>query len=44
MGLLEHALSVAFFEWFPYVCPEPILVKCLFLYINGQRSCRERFS
>ena len=20
---------------FPYVCPEPVLVKCSFLYING---------
>jgi hypothetical protein len=23
---------------FPYVCPEPVLVKCSFLYINGTKS------
>jgi hypothetical protein len=23
---------------FPYVCPEPVLVKCSFLYINGSKS------
>jgi hypothetical protein len=23
------------FEWFPYVCPEPVLVKSSFIYING---------
>jgi hypothetical protein len=27
-----------FFECFPYVCPEPVLVKCSFLYINGAKS------
>jgi hypothetical protein len=28
-----------FFECFPYVCPEPVLVKCSFLhYINGSKS------
>jgi hypothetical protein len=26
-----------FFECFPYVCPEPVLVKTAFLYINGSR-------
>jgi hypothetical protein len=26
-----------FFEWFPYVCPEPVLVKCSVLYINGSK-------
>eukprot|EP01046_Picozoa_sp_COSAG06_P032215 COSAG06_NODE_3202_length_5693_cov_3.420272_4_plen_125_part_00 len=28
----------SFFECFPYVCPEPVLVKCSFLYINGAKS------
>jgi hypothetical protein len=27
--------TASFFECFPYVCPEPVLVKCSFLYING---------
>ena len=33
---------------FPYVCPEPVLVKCSFLYINGSKgpflltACRPR--
>jgi hypothetical protein len=27
-----------FFECFPYVCPEPVLVKRSFLYINGSKS------
>ena len=22
---------------FPYVCPEPVLIKCSFLYINGAK-------
>jgi hypothetical protein len=22
---------------FPYVCPEPVLVKCSFLYVNGSK-------
>jgi hypothetical protein len=22
---------------FPYVCPEPVLIKCSFLYINGSK-------
>jgi hypothetical protein len=26
---------VLFFECSPYVCPEPVLVKSAFLYING---------
>jgi hypothetical protein len=26
------------FLTFPYVCPEPVLVKCSFLYINGSKS------
>ena len=25
------------FGVFPYVCPEPVLAKCLFLYINGAK-------
>eukprot|EP01046_Picozoa_sp_COSAG06_P037436 COSAG06_NODE_4226_length_4451_cov_6.710018_1_plen_186_part_00 len=25
----------SFFECFRYVCPEPVLVKCSFIYING---------
>jgi hypothetical protein len=25
------------FECFPYVCPEPVLVKCSFLYTNGSK-------
>jgi hypothetical protein len=32
-----------FFECFPYVCPEPVLVKLSFLYRNGSKlpvSCR----
>ena len=27
-----------FFEWFPYVCPEPVSAKCSFLYTNGAKS------
>ena len=27
----------SFFECFPYVCPEPVLVKSSFLYINGSK-------
>ena len=30
----------SFFECFPYVCPEPVLVKCSFLCINGRFSRR----
>jgi hypothetical protein len=30
--------TALFFECFPYVCPEPVLVKCSFLYINGAKS------
>jgi hypothetical protein len=26
------------FECLPYVCPQPVLVKCPFLYINGAKS------
>jgi hypothetical protein len=30
--------TVVFFVWsFPYVCPEPVLVKSSFLYINGSK-------
>jgi hypothetical protein len=39
-GHSDHADSVrktAFFLSFPYVCPEPVLVKCSFLYINGAK-------
>ena len=25
------------FEYFPHVCPEPVLAKCSFLYINGTK-------
>jgi hypothetical protein len=36
-----HFVSVCdktvFFECFPYVCPEPVLVKSSFLYINGAK-------
>ena len=28
--------TVSFFEYFPYVCPEPVLVKH-FLYVNGSK-------
>ena len=28
----------SFFECFPYVCPEPVLVKISFLYINGAKT------
>jgi len=27
----------SFFECFPYVCPEPVLVKCSFLDMNGSK-------
>jgi hypothetical protein len=27
------AATRPYFEWFPYVCPEPVLVKWSFLYI-----------
>jgi hypothetical protein len=27
--------TVVFFECFPYVCPEPVLVKRSHLYVNG---------
>jgi hypothetical protein len=40
--------ATPFFEWFPYVCPEPVLVKRSFLEINGSKRpflrsplCRE---
>ena len=29
---------LTFFECFPHVCPEPVLVKCSFLYTNGAKS------
>jgi hypothetical protein len=29
--------SGPFFECVPYVCPEPALVKCSFLYMNGSK-------
>jgi hypothetical protein len=28
-------MLLSFFECFPYVCPEPVLVKRSFIYING---------
>ena len=27
----------SFFECFPYICPEPVLVKCSFLDVNGSK-------
>ena len=30
--------NASFFECFPYVCPEPVLVKRSFLYINGAKG------
>ena len=30
--------SLSWYECFPYVCPEPVLVKCSSLYINGSKS------
>ena len=30
--------NATLFLSFPYVCPEPVLVKCSFLYINGSKS------
>ena len=37
---LAHALpgKTALFLSFPYVCPEPVLVKECILYINGSKS------
>jgi hypothetical protein len=29
--------KTASFECFPYVCPEPVLAKCSFLYIDGSK-------
>jgi hypothetical protein len=29
-----------FFLNFPYVCPEPVMVKCSFLYTNGSKTLR----
>ena len=29
--------TVSLFWSFPYVCPEPVLAKCSFLYINGSK-------
>jgi hypothetical protein len=29
-----------FFWSFPYVCPEPVLVKCSFFYIDGSKRRR----
>jgi hypothetical protein len=37
-SLEEHDLRKNdLFLSFPYVCPEPVLVKCSFLYINGSK-------
>jgi hypothetical protein len=30
-----------FFECFPYVCPEPVLVNKIVLYINGAKQVKE---
>ena len=30
--------TASFFECFPYVCPEPVLVKTSFIYINGSKG------
>jgi hypothetical protein len=29
--------TASFFECFPYVCPEPVLAKSSFIYINGAK-------
>jgi hypothetical protein len=34
----QPAENVTLVLSFPYVCPEPVLVKCSFLYINGAKS------
>jgi hypothetical protein len=34
-ALVRKTASV--FECFPYVCPEPVLAKCSFLYTNGSK-------
>jgi hypothetical protein len=34
---LSGAKNGIFFLSFPYVCPEPVLVKCSFSYINGSK-------
>ena len=34
---------VLHFEWFPYVCPEPVLVKGLFLGSNTVKNKKDRF-
>ena len=38
---LEHipAKNTSLFLSFPYVCPEPVLAKRSFLYINGAKKC-----
>jgi hypothetical protein len=35
LRILFTATTRSFFECFPYVCPEPVLVKPSLLYING---------
>ena len=37
---LSYKKTVSLFECFPYVCPEPVLVKCAFLCINGSKRWR----
>eukprot|EP01046_Picozoa_sp_COSAG06_P020396 COSAG06_NODE_1490_length_9281_cov_6.074820_4_plen_121_part_00 len=39
----ETVRKTAFFLSFPYVCPEPVLAKCSFLYINGAKMPFETF-
>jgi hypothetical protein len=34
---VPYKKTISFFEWFPYVCPEPVLVKTALLYINGSK-------
>ena len=38
---VETKRGVPFFECFPFVCPEPVLVKCSYIYIYSKK---DRFS
>ena len=35
--MILGAKNGIFFECFPYVCPEPVLAKASFIYINGSK-------
>ena len=37
-SLLLYIERTLFFEWFPHVCPEPVLVKSSFLCIHGAKE------